>query len=533
MSQQLGRYQTSTLTQVAEGWSLQQLTPPSRLFGANGLRTGADGRIYVAQVSGSQISAIDINTGEIETISALGSEIVGPDDLVFDASGNLFVTEITEGRVSMRAPNGSTRVVYGDLPCANPITIYQGRLFAGECRPNGRIMEIDLNGAAPRIIADNLPMPNAMEVGPDGMLYFPLMATNEICRVSLNGGPVEKVVGDLGVPDAVKFDSKGFIVSTQIASGQLLRIDPRTGAKTILAQVAPGLDNLTFVGERLFVSNIAGQVDEVLADGSVRSVVPEGFNFPLGLALRDDGALVIADGAFTYALKNDKREVLGMFFSPGYPGYVRGIVVNGAGEFIVATNNGHISRWNPRGQQNEMLADGFDRLFGIAIARNGAIVFADAGTGKLLTLQSGNVEELASNLREPKGVAITADGVCLVAEEDAGRIVKSGSRSGVEVVLDGLQRPQGIAVRGNSLYVVDAGAKEVIEYNIVHKARRTLASNLPIGAPVGVTPKFLHPFPPLSGSIGSFAGITIAADGTLYISADGDGSILALKPMRA
>jgi DNA-binding beta-propeller fold protein YncE len=73
---------------VAEGWTLQRRTPPSRLNGANGLRTGPDGRIYVAQVAGSAISAIDPDTGAIETVSAVGGAITAPDDLVFDeASG--------------------------------------------------------------------------------------------------------------------------------------------------------------------------------------------------------------------------------------------------------------------------------------------------------------------------------------------------------------------------------------------------------------------------------------------------------------
>ena len=143
------RYKTSRYTaakplSAAEGWTSQRLTPPSRLFGANGLRTGPDGRIYVAQVSGSQISAIDVETGAIEAISPMGGDIVAPDDLVFDPQGNLYATEITEGRVSVRAPNGTTRVVYGDMPVANPITFHQGRLIAGECRIGARIMELDL-----------------------------------------------------------------------------------------------------------------------------------------------------------------------------------------------------------------------------------------------------------------------------------------------------------------------------------------------------------------------------------------------------
>ena len=119
MSLQNARYTASGPLNLAEGWSLNRLTQPSRLFGANGIRTGPDGRIYVAQVSGSQISAIDVETGAIEVISPKGGDIVGPDDLVFDPEGNLYATEITEGRVSVRAPNG--RPAFCRATCPSPI----------------------------------------------------------------------------------------------------------------------------------------------------------------------------------------------------------------------------------------------------------------------------------------------------------------------------------------------------------------------------------------------------------------------------
>jgi hypothetical protein len=51
--------------EVAESWRLERVTAPSRLFGANGLRTGPDGRVYIAQVTGSQISALDHCTGQL------------------------------------------------------------------------------------------------------------------------------------------------------------------------------------------------------------------------------------------------------------------------------------------------------------------------------------------------------------------------------------------------------------------------------------------------------------------------------------
>jgi sugar lactone lactonase YvrE len=525
-----GRYHAPHALSTAEGWRAERITRPSRLFGANGLRTGADGRIYVAQVAGSQVSAIDVDSGEIETISPLGGDIVGPDDLAFDEAGNLYATEITEGRVSQRKPNGQYRVVYGDMPCANPITMHQGHLYAGECRPGGRIMELDLDGGAPRIILNDVPMPNAFEVGPDGMLYFPVMGANEIWRVNPAGGTPEVVARDLGVPDAVKFDSEGFIVSTQVASGQVLRIDPATGEKTVLADIGPGLDNLTFVGDRLFVSSLTGQITEILEPGRFRPLVPGGLQWPLDVAMGADGILFVADGGFTYTLEpGGVPQVAGMLFSPGFPGYTRGVAAAGAGEWLVTTANGEVSRFRPARAESEVLASGFDQLMGVAIAPGGAAVCAEYGTGRVLAIESGAVTTLADELDEPKGVAVDGDGTCFVAESAAGRVVRvSGSR--VETVLDGLRKPEGLALREGVLYVLDIATKELVRYDLAGGTRRSIAGELPVGAPEGVVPPLLGAVGVLSGPMGNFTGIDVAADGTVYVAGDAEGSVLAVRP---
>ena len=526
------RYSADNPATVADGWRIERLTAPSRLFGANGLRTGPDGRIYVAQVTGSQISALDLETGLLDTVSAKGGDIIAPDDVAFDPSGNMYATEVMDGRVSVRDTRGGTRVLRDDLPCANGITVHRGRLFINECRDGGRLMELDGSGSIVRILAENLPSPNAMEVGPDGMLYFPVMTANEIWRVDPDSkvhSEPQRVACDLGVPDAVKFDAEGFIVSTQVASGQVLRVDPRSGSQTVLAQLTPGLDNLTFAAGRLFVSNFTGEITEILAGGGTSTVVPGGLNWPLDLAVGDDGNLYVADGTYFYVVRADgSLETVGMLFSPGYPGFVRGLAATGPGEFVVTTSGGQLARYRPGANETDYLATDFDQLYGVATGPGDTVVFAELGTGRVLALRSGSVETLASSLCDPVGVAFDPDGNPLVAESGAGRVVRL-SGSSAETVADGLRRPQGILVVDGQLYVVDAGAKEVIAFDLNSKERHTIASGLPVGAPPGVEPKPLKGMPPFSGPQGPFAGIAAGRDGTLYVSADGDGSVLALR----
>lgn len=527
MGSQPSRDHLAGKTSTAEGWIFERVTSPSRLNGANGIRTGADGRIYVAQVAGSKVSAVDPDSGEIETISPTGGAIVGPDDLVFDDDGNLYCTEITEGRVRMLAPNGQDKVIWGDMPVANPITYHQGHLIAGELRMGGRIMELDRNGGSPRVIVDNVPMANAFEVGPDGKLYFPAQGANEIWRVDLEGGEPEVVAKDLGVPDSVKFDPQGNIVSTQVGTGQVLRINPRTGEKTVLADIAPGLDNCTFVGDRLFISHITGSLHEILSDGKVKPLVERGFQWPMGIAVNPEGAVCIADGMFAYTVgSGGKAELIGNLFTGNYPGFLRGLAISDSGKWFVTTANGTVSSWVP-GSEPELLAAGLEVPTGIALAPDGTVVFADGGAGRILSVAGGDVSKLASGLDRPMGVAVDSDGTVYVSIP--GKIAKL-VRGKAETVIDGLVEPEGIAIRDGKLYAVDNGAKTVIEYDLGSGAHRTIASGLPVGLPQGLQPLLMGGVGDMCGPMWSFTGIAVGGDGTLYVSGDLEGSVLALRP---
>jgi hypothetical protein len=87
-------------------------------------------------------------------------------------------------------------------------------------------------------------------------------------------------------------------------------------------------------------------------------------------------------------------------------------------------------------------------------------------------------------------------------------------------------------VRGGRLYVVDAGAKTIVEFDLTQRERRVIAADLPVGAPSGVTPKPIGAIGTFTGPQGPFAGIAGGADGALYVSADAEGSVLRIAPDR-
>lgn len=514
---------------LAAGWHSCVVVPASRLHGANGLRAGKDGRIYVAQVAGSEISALNPDTGDIEIISPMGKGFTAPDDLVFDEQGNLYATELTSGRVTVKRTNGEYQVLHDDMPCANPITYYRGKLYSGECAPGGRIFESNPDGSNRRLVLENVPMPNAFDFGPDGRLYVPIMGCNEIWAVNIDNGETQVICKDLGVPDSVKFNRQGQIISTQVASGEVFEINPMTGEKKRLVQLSPGLDNCVFIGDRLFVSNMTGHLVEITGQDQYRSIIPEGLQWPMGLAVDTQGTLFIADGGFSYSLDSvGHKRLLGMLFSPGYAGFTRGVASEKPGQWLITTANGDVARFNSVACESEFLAKGLDQPMGVAPVNGGALV-AEYGAGRVLLITHSETKIISKNLDKPAGVAVADDHTVYVSDAASGEIKRiCGSRC--ETLIDGLSRPEGIAYHSGRLYCVEVGAKRLIEIDPATASKNCIAACIPVGGPEGVRQQ-IGAVGVLAGPMTSFTGLTVDANGQIFVAGDADGSVLRFNKL--
>jgi sugar lactone lactonase YvrE len=512
--------------QAAPGWLVSRLLPASGLFGANGMQFGPDGHLYVTQAFGSQITAINISTGSLVVISPLGGPIVAPDDVAFDSHGTMYATEVMSARVCARTPDGTVRVVADNLPGANGITVHQDRVFIDEFRRGGRIFELyPYTGRAPRLIADDLRGPNALMVGPDGKLYFPLVPLGEVWRVDIESGVREKVADGLKAPPAVKFNRRGELIVPQAGTGEVVRIDVQSGAKTVIAKVRPGIDNLVFSPDnRLFISHfVDGGVDEVATDGSntERVLVPGGLVGPWGLACGSAGQLYINDG-LSLAVLSPTKEMsrLGGLLDNSFPGFVRSLAAGAPGELWLTTITGDVVQYFPDGRPFNMLVRKLQDPYGLARMADGAVAVAEAGSGKLLRVDiAGQVSTITEGLAQPCEVVTASNGTIFVSELGKGRVVKVDKDGTVSSVIAGLDKPKGIALRQDSLLVLDRGTKELHAVNLASGQQQVLASHLSVGDPPGCS----------RGPMDFSGGLAVGQDGTIYIAADGEGSVLTLR----
>lgn len=512
--------------QAAPGWQLSRRLPASGLYGANGMQFGPDGRLYITQAFGSQITACDITTGELELISPLGGAIVAPDDVAFDSHGNLYATEVMSARVCKRTPAGEVSIVADNLPAANGITCHADRIFIDEFRGRGRICELyPYDDRPPRLIAEDQRGPNALAVGPDGKLYFPLVPLGEVWRVDTETGEREKVADGLKGPPAVKFNRTGELIVPQAGTGEIVRIDIQTGEKTLIAKVRPGIDNLAFSPDnRLFISHfIDGGVAEVATDGSnaERVLVPKGLVGPWGLCCGQNGMLYIADGLSLATLSSsDAVGRLGGLLDNSFPGFVKAMAPGPAGELLITTMAGDVVQYNPNRLSFSHLIRKLKDPYGVTPEASGTVVVAEAGTGALLRIDAeGQSSLVATGLARPCGVVAASDGSLYVSELGEGRVSKVNASGTVSTVVAGLKDPRAIALWQDAVLVLDHDAKTLTAVTLTNQHQQTLASQLPVGNPAGQ----------VRGPMDFAGSLAVDQDGRIYIPADGEGSILELK----
>jgi hypothetical protein len=227
----------------------------------------------------------------------------------------------------------------------------------------------------------------------DGETYVSDGENGKIWRIVANAPPVEFVSG-LETPSAIAFDKNGDLIVADTGLHTIKRID-RSGKISIVA----GTD---------------GQSGDV--DGDALSAK---FNAPVGVAVRDDGAIVVAD---TY---NDKVKVI-----------ADGVVTTLAG--------------STRG-----FADGsptnskFDTPCSVAVWPNGRIVVADTLNSRIRVVEpdgttwtlagSGNADILDGTLYtatfyRPSAIAISSNGEIFIADRDTVRAIRNRSFPFVETI---------------------------------------------------------------------------------------------------
>jgi sugar lactone lactonase YvrE len=512
----------------AQSYEVTKLVPGSAFHGVHGLGIDKSGRLFAGSVAGAALYEVDRNNGTAKI--AVPSPEGMSDDIAFAPDGTMAWTAFLTGDLYSREGDGPVKKLASGLPGINSLAFRKdGRLYATQVFLGDALYEIDVEGVKPpRKIMEKMGGLNGFEFGPDDMLYGPLWFKGQVARVDVDQAELSVVADGFKIPAAVNFDSKGNLWVVDTALGQLVRVDPKTGAKKMVAQLKPSLDNLAIDDkDRIFVSNMADNgIQEVDPEtGTAKQVIIGKLALPGGIGVVSDGGkdtIYIAD-VFAY------RTVDGSTGEISEPArmHADGVTLEYPMSATAKGDDVLLSSWftgtvqlvdRKTGKTKEML-HGFKAPHDAVKLGDGSILVNELGSKSLVRASGEHGKDrtvVIGGLEGPVGLAAGSGGTVYLTEAFAGQVSKVEANGERTVVANDLKGPEGIALAPDGkLIVAEVGAKRIIQIDPANGTITEIAANLPIGLPAapGGLPSNIP------------TGVGIGATGVIYFSSDLENAI--------
>lgn len=504
---------------------------PSSFTGVHGLAVDTQGRLLAGSVVGNAIWQVDRNTGAATVL--VGGPEGQADDIAIGPKGEMAWTNYLMGMVRLRDNDAAPmRVLAKDLPGLNSLDFDRktGKLYASQVFLGDALWELDVAGVKPpRLIAKDLGGLNGFEVGPDGFIYGPLWFKNSVVKVDPANGAITVINKEFKTPAAANLDGKGNLWVIDTATGELSRVDLASGKKTVVKQLKTSIDNLAIAPDgTIYVANMADNSIEAYnpATGALRTLTSGKLAVPAGIKLSGNTLWVadifafrkvdVGSGAVTDVMRMQASDM-------EYP-----FAVGVSDKLITLTSwfTGSVQVLDRTTMKTLHMLHGWKAPYDTIPMADGSLLVAELATGSI-TRASGPAfatrAVVASGIGGPVQMVLGADGALYVTEA-AGNLLRINLMDGAKtVVAAGLALPEGLAQTPWGTFIVaETAAAKLTEINLQTGTRRTVADKLPIGLPAG--PGMPPPYVP--------TGVDVAADGTLYFSADRNNAVYRIRPAR-
>ena len=511
-------------------WTVSEFIGPSPFHGLHGLAVEEDGTILAGSVVGQAIYAVNPASGEV-------TERMGPpdgmaDDIAFGPNGEMAWTGYLTGKVFIQTKGGAPKMISSGLPGSNSLAFTKdGKLYFTQVFLGDALYEADVTGAQPaRLIRKDLGGFNGFEVGPDGMLYGPLWFKNAIVKIDPATGKDTVVAAGFQIPAAANFGPDGNLYAIDTKTGEVKRIDMQTKAVTVIATLAPALDNLAIAKDgTIYVSNMADATIYAVnpADGAVRTIVSGPLATPTDLVITDgpEGEKLHVADVFAYrVIDTTTKQITDPLRM--YRNETENQLGIGAGKSKVL-----ITSWAAGMVQEVDRATGAAKIHHGFTAPSDAIELADgrlialeAATGNIRLVTDGDTpgEPIVTGLNFPVAMTEAAAGKLYVTETSGALASVDLATGTITRVLEGLAGPEGLDVGADGrVYLAEAGAGRVIAFDPKDGSKSVIAEGIKMGLPAaeGTLPAY------------TTSGVAVSKkDGSVYVASDITTAIYRITP---
>jgi sugar lactone lactonase YvrE len=512
----------------AQSYEVTKLVAGSAFHGVHGLGIDKSGRLFAGSVAGAALYEVDRSNGTAKIVIPTPEGMA--DDIAFAPDGTMAWTGFLTGDLYARKGDGPIKKLASGLPGINSLAYRKdGRLYATQVFLGDALYEIDIEGVKPpRKIMEKMGGLNGFEFGPDDMLYGPLWFKGRVVKVDVDKGELTVVADGFKIPAAANFDSKGNLWVVDAALGQLVRVDPKTGAKKMVAQLKPSLDNLAIDDkDRIFISNMADNgIQEVDAEtGAAKQVIIGKLALPGGIGVvSDDGkdTIYVAD-VFAYrtvdGATGEVSDRARMHADGGTLEYPMSATAKGDDVILSSWFTGTVQLISRKTGKTLAMMHDFKAPHDAIRLGDGSYLVNELGTKSLVRVNGASNEirtPIVGGLEGPVGMVAASRSAVYITEAFSGQVQKIETNGIRAVIAKDLKMPEGIALMPDGkIIVAEVGARRIIQIDPADGAVTEIAGNLPIGLP-GAPGGLPTNIP---------TGVGVGASGTIYFSSDIENAI--------
>ncbi len=453
------------------------------------MRTDAAGNIYI--LTSSHITRVTPAGQVSRFVSGLNNAY----DMVFDATGNLIVTEYSLRRLLSIDPNGNVSVLA--TLTFNPAAIARavnGNLLVGTWGGT-TVYTVDSTGAVSTFATFTRAVYYGLLADPLGNVWVAHYYNQAVTRVAPDNSQTTYTVGSF--PAAFVADGQGGVY---VGAYNTVNHISAAGAVSVFATGGP----LAFQYQQGIALDNTGRLWAIDNYGTINRFNPDRTHDRQFASLSQPGGLATGAAGELYIASRGNRRILKL----AAPGALPEVVAAGADIYLVRESNDTIlaastagvRRLNVVTGQFSSLAAGFGYLTGIAVSSSGTIGVVDNSRNELVTLSgTGAVVDRFAGLVQPKGLVFDGAGRLLVANNypnqilrvrPDGRLEAFANVSGVNYMY---RETDGriTASRSSDIVVLSAAGAQLSVFNSL-----------------------------------SAYGLARAGDGSLYVASNNDGALL-------
>ncbi len=270
---------------------------------ARDLATDAAGNVYattgqvVGKIAASGAVSTVAGSGASryfagENSPAVSARFHGPSGVAVDDAGNWYIADTANNRV--RRVNAS-----------GVITTVAGTGAAGSAGDGGPATLAQLNS------------PRSVAIDAQHSLYIADTGNNRVRKITLSGN-ITTVASGLSNPEYVATGPDGSLYIADTGNNRVLRMTPPGSASSVAVVFKPAAVTVDRSGN-LYVSE-ATRVSKITPFGVLTTLI-DGLNTPRGLALTDDGDLLIVQPGVHIVLRLSSSGTLTTIAGTGTPGF--------------------------------------------------------------------------------------------------------------------------------------------------------------------------------------------------------------------